>query len=89
MVGGGSESFNEWLERGPIYAFRFDRDAKARDTEFSLQITYKTPEGEPGVAFEDSSRLFVISQYRRSVQLTHSNGQITEVISRDVYDDER
>lgn len=78
---GGAESFNQWVDRGPLYAFRFDRDASARDTELSVQVTYEKPEGG---TFDNSSKLFIIAEYRRLVALTHSNGQVVRVIARDV-----
>lgn len=78
---GGAESFNQWLDRGPLYAFRFDRDAQARDTEMTIQISYK--DSEAGT-FDQQSKLFIIAEYRRLVELTHSNGQVVQVIARDV-----
>ena len=78
---GGAESFNQWLDRGPLYAFKFDRDASARDTEMTVQISYN--DAEAG-AFDPQSKLFIIAEYRRLVELTHSNGSIVSVIARDV-----
>lgn len=78
---GGAESFNTWLDRGPVYAFRFDRDAQARDTELTIQLSYD--DAEAG-AFDVNSKLFIICEYRRLVELTHSRGMITQVIARDV-----
>ena len=80
---GGAESFNQWLDRGPVYAFRFDRDASARDTELTIQISYD--DAEPLVRpFDTNSKLFIICEYRRLVELTHSKGMITQVVARDV-----
>ena len=78
---GGAESFNQWLDRGPLYAFKFDRDSAARDTEMTIQIAYK--DAEAGT-FDNQSKLFIIAEYRRLVELTHSNGQVVQVIARDV-----
>ena len=80
---GGAESFNQWLDRGPIYAFRFDRDAQAqaRHTEMTVQISYGDPEAG---AFDVASKLFVVAEYRRLVDITHSQGHIVQVIARDV-----
>jgi len=78
---GGAESFNHWLDRGPVYAFRFDRDAQARDTELTVQLSYD--DAEAG-AFDTNSKLFIVCEYRRLVELTHSRGMITQVIARDV-----
>jgi hypothetical protein len=75
---GGVESFNEWLERGPIYAFRFDRDANARDTEVTVQVTYKDPSGG---TFDNNSKLFILSEYRKLTKISHSHGSIVEVVS--------
>ena len=77
---GGAESFNTWLDRGPIWAFTFHRDAMARDTELTVQIAYEDPEGG---TFDVNSKLFIVSEYRRLVNLTHSRGQIVDVVVRD------
>ena len=74
---GGAESFGEWLQRGPLFAFRFDRDQNARDTEVTVQIKY----GNPGAAFAQNSKLFLIAEYRKLTKVTHSAGAITSVIS--------
>ena len=78
---GGAESFNQWLDRGPVYAFRFDRDAHARDTEMTVQISYGKPEAGD---FDTQSKLFIIAEYRRLVELTHSQGRIVQVVARDI-----
>ena len=75
---GGAESFNQRLDRGPIYAFKFDRANNARDTEVTVQITYKD---SAAGAFDTKSKIFVISEYRKLTKITHSNGSITQVIS--------
>ena len=76
---GGAESFSTWLDRGPLYAFRFTRDASARDTEVSVRLTFNNPDGG---AFDTAMRLILISEHRRLVSVTHAQGQVTFVNSR-------
>ena len=75
---GGAESFNQWLDRGPVYAFKFDRAMNARDTEVTVQITYNTSVALP---FDQTSKIFLLSEYRKLTKVTHSMGSITQVIS--------
>lgn len=79
---GGAESFNEWLDRGPVYSFYFARDAASRSTDVQLQVSYDGA-GLVG-GFDTTSKLFLIAEYDRSVQVTTSNGLITEVRSLNV-----
>jgi hypothetical protein len=75
---GPCESFNDWLSRGPVYAFRFDRTRDSRDTEVTVQIAY---EDSAKGAFDTTSKLFVIAEFRRTTTVTHSLGSIVEVSS--------
>ena len=81
LTPGGAESVNDWLQRGPVFGFKFDRDAKSRDTELSVVVEYENPEGG---TFNNESQLFIITQYMRAATVTHSGGMITEVVSRDI-----
>jgi len=75
----GVESFNEWLARGPVFAFRFDRALNAHDTEVTVQIEYKGK--TDGVDFDNQSKCFIICEYRKLTKITHSSGSITQVVS--------
>ena len=76
---GGVETMNQWLQRGPLYGFRFDRDMHDRATEVQLQITYGDP--STGVRFEATSKIFLCAQYSRQVNIRSSNGAVVEVQS--------
>ena len=75
---GGAESLDEWLQRGPVFAFRFDKDATSRDTEVNLQVSYNDP--KTGVNFATDSKIFVVARYRTVRQITVADGQITSVV---------
>jgi hypothetical protein len=78
--GAGVESFNEWLNRGALYSFNFIRDSADRSTEIQLQIECKTQaNGAPDLT--GTTQVFVASEFRRVVQMTQSQGMITEVRS--------
>ncbi len=82
---GGAETFNEWLERGPLYSFGFLRDASSRSTDVQLQISYNDPgvdAAAPG--FDVTSRVFLVSEYDRTVEITTQGGSVTEVRSLSV-----
>ena len=75
---GGSESLNEWLDRGPLYSFYFSRDASSRSTDVQLQITFD------GAGFDTTSKLFLVAEYDRTVEITTSQGLVTGVRSLNV-----
>ena len=75
---GGAETENEWLRRGPLYGWRFDRDMSDRATEVQLQITY-APSAAGG--FDTSSKLFLCANYSRQVNIRTQNGSVVEVQS--------
>lgn len=77
-AGGGCETENEWLRRGPLYGFRFDRDMTDRSTEVQLQITYSNPSASP---FDTTSKLFLCANYSKQVNVRTQNGQVVEVQS--------
>lgn len=75
---GGAESFNAFLDRGPLYTLFFARDAQSRSTDVQLQITYD------GAGFDTTSKVFLVAEYDRTVQITTAAGLITEVRSLNV-----
>jgi hypothetical protein len=74
---GGSETYNQWLDRGPLYSFYFSRDAASRSTDVQVQIAYNPAPG--GVAFATTSRLFLIAEHTRTCEITTSQGLVTAV----------
>ena len=79
---GGAPSFNEWLTRGPHYSFSFSRDATDRSTDVQLNIAYN--DVAPGIPFDTTSKLFLVSEYDRCVEISTSNGMVTAVRSLNV-----
>jgi hypothetical protein len=68
----GCETFEDWLQRGGFYHFSFGKDSMARNTQ--LQILSKF-----SPALEPSSKMFVVSWYKRSIQITTNKGMIVDV----------
>jgi hypothetical protein len=75
----GTESLDEWLQRGPMFCFRFDRDESSRESDISVNIAYgaTTATGKP---FDPNSKLFIVCKYRTVRQITTQAGQITSVV---------
>ena len=63
---------DQWLQRGPLYCWRFERDAEDRSTEVQTNITYAVP-------FQSPCNLFLCAEYDRVTEITTSNGMITLV----------
>ena len=75
---GGSESLQNWKDNGPIYHFSFQRDQNDRSTQVQLQ----TALDESGVAHSADDYLYIVSHYRRSVDIKTESGYITNVHSQ-------
>jgi hypothetical protein len=76
---GGCESLEDWLRRGPYYYFSFERDVNNKSTEVQINMAFSSqnliPAGTP---------VFCASIYRKTVQMTTTNGLITAISTRDV-----
>jgi len=70
---GGSESLEEFLERGPYYHYSFTRDAEDHSTQVQLSTTFST--------LEAGANIFLVSWYSRAIELTTTGGQIQSVRS--------
>ena len=79
---GGSETFSEWLDRGPLYSFYFSRDASSRSTDVQVTIQYNDPTA--GIFFDQSSKLFLVAEADRTVEITTANGMVTAVRSLNI-----
>ena len=81
----GVETFNQWLERGALYAFNYVRDSNERGTEVQMSITLKTPGGIDIMAgtasYVGNPQVFVCAEYRRVVEMTQNDGAIVAVKS--------
>jgi len=85
---GGVESFNEWLERGPIYTFSFDRDFTDRATQAVINVQYdggvNGTDGDAGSGrnqreFDINTNFFIVAQYRKAAEIISENGSIVRV----------
>ena len=70
---GGMESQEQWLDRGPILIFGFDKPTDDKSTEVNIQVTYS---GAMGTA----TSFFLTAGYRKVAELTYSRGLISRVI---------
>lgn len=87
MEADSAESFGDWIQRGPLYSFRYERDAADRSTDVQLQISYRDPGGPASggaPAFTANSKVFLCACFDRAVEITHAQGLITGVRSLDV-----
>jgi len=69
----GCETLNEYLKRGPIYYYSFERDASNMATQVQLQINFSTLEAD--------AKVFLGAFYTRSTRITTSNGMVASVIT--------
>jgi hypothetical protein len=70
---GGTETFAEWLKRGPIYHYSFIRDESDRSTHVQLSSQFDTLAAD--------TNLMICAHFTRTVQITSQNGYVTEVVS--------
>jgi hypothetical protein len=70
---GGPESFAAWLKRGPLIHYTFNRDKDDRSTHLQVAASYD--------GLEANTNLFIIAHYTRTVQISTTNGYITNVNS--------
>lgn len=71
---GGTETFNEWKERGGLYFYRFLRAADDRSTHVALNLTHT--DLEPG------TNVHLCAVYRRSIDITTTDGRVSQVITQ-------
>jgi hypothetical protein len=71
---GSTESYSDWLERGPIFHFNFERDEQSRDTE--LQVNIQNLSADPTLS---NTKVFIVSWYRSQVSYDSRVGVIQTV----------
>ena len=76
MSSGGSETLENYIERGAYYHYSFTRDAEDRSTQVQLSTTFST--------LEAGANIFICSWYSRAIELTTTNGMIQSVRSLSV-----
>jgi hypothetical protein len=73
---GGAQSIEDWLKSGPMYLFDFERDSQDRSVHLQLQMKYGNTPAD--------SRVFVVSFYTRVVEITTTDGYISNVVTLSV-----
>lgn len=71
---GGTETEQEWMERGPVYSFRFVKDESNRATEVLVQAEFTT-----AGAWDQNTRILLIAEYYQGVRITHAGGNVVKV----------
>lgn len=67
----GGESFESYMQRGPLVTYRFDTDRDNLSTEVQLQMDYSS--------IEAGARIFLVAHYRNSTTITTKAGQVVAV----------
>lgn len=74
LASGGTESFREYLDRGLLIHYSFDRDAQDRSTQVQLAYDFTA-------ALPTNTNVFLVAWYSRVSEITTSNGSIASVRS--------
>jgi hypothetical protein len=73
---GGTETEQEWMERGPYYSFRFVKDESNRATEVMVQAEFTVTAPN---TWDANTRIFLIAEYYQGCRITHAGGNVTLV----------
>jgi hypothetical protein len=73
---GGTESLADWIERGPMYVYKFDRDSTDKSTQVQLQLLVDR--------YEPGCNVIMCAFFTRTVEIAYQNGLITNVVSLNV-----
>jgi len=68
---GGAESFQDWIQRGPYYHFRWPKDATESSTRASVNFKFSQP-----FADNQQHQVMLFSQWRSAYKITHNNGRV-------------
>ena len=74
---GGAESFKDWMQRGAMYYYSFERDALDKSTQLQVAVNYSG-------ALDSTTQLanlFVVAFYTRASEITTNNGSVVSVRS--------
>jgi hypothetical protein len=71
--GGGTETYNDWLTRGPVLYFSFEREELDRSTQLTVQAQFEK--------LADDVTLQVYAFHKRASMITVDRGFVTEVKS--------
>jgi hypothetical protein len=72
----GCETFEEWVERGPIFHETFIKSADNLSTRLHVVATYG--------AINATCRLFMVAHYSRTIKIIRQNGLVVSVTSSSV-----
>jgi hypothetical protein len=73
---GGTETYNDWIRRGAIYVYRFERDSSDKSTQVQLNIKFRE--------YFPNTNVIMCAFHNKTVEIAYSNGMITEVRSLNV-----
>jgi len=73
----GFESLEEYLERGPFFHESFVKSADNLATRVHVVAQYQGP-------FDQAARIFIVSHYSKTVQITRQNGLVVNVVALNV-----
>lgn len=76
----GCESYDDYLQRGPMYHFHFVRDENNRSSEVSVSTTFNGLSSGPMSNYpnDGSALVFVIAHFRNVARITTSGGRIVQ-----------
>jgi hypothetical protein len=70
---GGTETFADWLKRGPLYHYSFIRDESDRSTHVQLSSQFEN--------LAAGTNVMICAHFTRTVQISTQNGFVTNVVS--------
>ena len=73
---GGSESHQNFLDRGNYWHFDFSRDKNDTSSYVNVQLSFNGPQ-----TIDPSDQLFIVAHYSRQCEIQYENGFITQVVS--------
>jgi len=73
---GGSESHQNYLDRGNYWHFDFSRDKNDTSSYVNVQLSFNGPQ-----TIDPSDQLFIVAHYSRQCEIQYENGFITQVVS--------
>jgi len=73
------------MDRGPVYSFYYSRDRQSRSTDVTIQVAFAAPGIDPAApAFDPKSKLFLVAEFDKVVEITNANGMVVSVRSLNV-----
>jgi hypothetical protein len=76
---GGAESFQDWMDRGPLYHFSFNKDMNDRATQLQLATKFTRNAFLDASGTPTGAYAFVIAWHQVQVEIVTEHGMITSV----------